>query len=385
MKRRPPVPHVPDRPLDQLTSIKVKLASLIVGAVGVTVFVFWFCIRILHLWPSAAGIVAAVVALVFVRRLARGMTSPLREMAEATQAMAKGDYDQRVTATSNDEVGRLAVAFNQMAAELAETDRVRRDLVANVSHELRTPLTALQATLENLVDGVATADPRTLQTMLAQVERLGRLVAQLLDLSRLEAGTVPLDRQAFAIEPVLAHAVREQELSVPGVAIDMQVEDAGLAADGDPERVHQVVANLLENAVRHSPAGAAVQVRARRSDAGVTIEVIDEGPGIAADDVAARLRTLLPRRLRARLLRWRRRTRPRDRPLDRRPARRRHPSRTARAARVPHGRHPAARHDRPRARGDHHMSEAGRAMTTPVPHQRSGAFRPGPQGREETR
>jgi signal transduction histidine kinase len=286
VKHRPPVPHVPDRPLDQLTSIKVKLASLIVGAVAITVFVFWFGVRILHVWPSIAGIVAAAVALVFVRRLARGMTSPLREMAEAAQAMAKGDYDQRVTATSNDEVGRLGVAFNQMAAELAETDRVRRDLVANVSHELRTPLTALQATLENLVDGVATADPRTLNTMLAQVERLGRLVAQLLDLSRLEAGTVPLDWQAFAIEPLLAHAVREQELNVPGVAIDMQVEDPGLAADGDPERVHQVVANLLENAVRHSPAGAAVQVRARRSDTGVTIEVIDEGPGIAADDVA---------------------------------------------------------------------------------------------------
>jgi signal transduction histidine kinase len=214
------------------------------------------------------------------------MTSPLREMAEAAQAMAKGDYDQRVTATSNDEVGRLAVAFNQMAAELAETDRVRRDLVANVSHELRTPLTALQATLENLIDGVATADPRTLQTMLTQVERLGRLVAQLLDLSRLEAGTVPLDRQAFAVAPVLAHAVREQELSAPGIEIVMDVDDQGLAADGDPERIHQVVANLLENAVRHSPAGAAVQVRARRSDTGVTIEVVDEGPGIAADDVA---------------------------------------------------------------------------------------------------
>ena len=107
-----------------------------------------------------------------------------------------------------------------MAAELAETDRVRRDLVANVSHELRTPLTALQATLENIVDGVATADPETLHTMLAQVERLGRLVTQLLDLSRLEAGTVPLDRQDFAIEPVLAHAVREQKLHAPDVEID---------------------------------------------------------------------------------------------------------------------------------------------------------------------
>ena len=204
----PQVPHVPDRPLDAVTSIKVKLATLIVGAVGITVFVFWFCIRIVHVWPSAAGVIAGAVALILVSRLARGMTSPLREMAAATQAMAKGDYSQTITATSHDEVGRLAAAFNRMAAELAETDRVRRDLVANVSHELRTPLTALQATLENLIDGVAPADHRTLQTMLTQVERLGRLVTQLLDLSRLEAGTVPLDRHAFAIEPVLAHAVR---------------------------------------------------------------------------------------------------------------------------------------------------------------------------------
>ena len=284
MKRLPPRPHVPDRPLDAVTSIKVKLATLIVGAVSVTVFVFWFGVRILHLWPSLAGIVAAAVALLLVSRLARGMTSPLREMAAAAQAMAKGDYDQRVTATSHDEVGRLGAAFNQMAAELAETDRVRRDLVANVSHELRTPLTALQATLENLVDGVATADPTTLTTMLTQVERLGRLVTQLLDLSRLEAGTVPLDRHAFAVEPVLAHAVREQELSDPGVAIEMSVDDHGLSADGDPERVHQVVANLLENAVRHSPRGGSVQVRARRTADTVTIEVLDDGPGIAAAD-----------------------------------------------------------------------------------------------------
>jgi signal transduction histidine kinase len=156
--------------------------------------------------------------------------------------------------------------------------------VANVSHELRTPLTALQATLENIIDGVATADPTTLQTMLAQVERLGRLVAQLLDLSRLEGGTVPLDRQRFAIEPLLAHAVREQELTSPGVAIEMSVDDRTLAADGDPERVHQVVANLLENAVRHSPAGGGVQVEAHRGPTGVVIEVVDEGPGIAPDD-----------------------------------------------------------------------------------------------------
>jgi signal transduction histidine kinase len=277
--------RVPERPLDPLPSIKIKLSALIVGAVGITVFVFWFGVRIVGLWPSVSGVAAAVVALVFVRFLARGLTTPLREMSEATQAMARGDYSRRVSDTSRDEIGRLARSFNQMAAELAETDRVRRDLVANVSHELRTPLTAVQATLENLVDGVATADPETLRMMLAQVERLGRLVTQLLDLSRLEAGTVPLDRQDFAVAPLLAHAVREQELHAPNVSIGMTVEEEDLAADGDPERVHQVVANLLENAVRHSPAGGAVEVRARRSASGVTIEVIDEGPGIPDQEV----------------------------------------------------------------------------------------------------
>jgi len=277
MKR---VPHVPERPLDHLTSVKVKLGSLIVGAVGITVFVFWFGIRI-GVWPSVSGVFAAIVALVLTRFLARGMTAPLREMAVAAQAMAKGDYSQRVNDTSRDEIGRLARSFNRMAAELAETDRVRRDLVANVSHELRTPLTALQATLENLVDGVATADPETLRTMLSQVERLGRLVTQLLDLSRLEAGTVPLEHQDFAVEPMLTHAVREQKLHSPDVPIGVVVDDADLAAAGDPERVHQVVANLLENAVRHSPVGGAVEVRAHRSPTGVTIEVLDEGPGIS--------------------------------------------------------------------------------------------------------
>jgi signal transduction histidine kinase len=270
-------------PLDDVPSIKLKLGVVIAAAVAVTVFVFWVGLKI-GLWPSVSGIVAALVAMLMVRFLARGMTSPLREMAEATSEMAKGNYDRRVRSTSRDEVGELARAFNQMAAELAETDRVRRDLVANVSHELRTPITALQANLENLVDGVSEPDPETFRTMLTQVERLGRLVTQLLDLSRLESGAVPLERTAFRVEPLLDHAVREQRLHVPEIAVSVWVDSPDLVADGDPERVHQVVANLLENAVRHSPRGGVVEVRAQRAVDGVTIEVVDEGPGIPDAD-----------------------------------------------------------------------------------------------------
>jgi len=270
-------------PLDDVPSIKLKLGFVIAAAVAVTVFVFWVLIKI-GVWPSVSGVIAGAVAMGMVWFLSRGMTSPLREMAAAASEMAKGNYGRRVSSSSRDEVGELARAFNQMAAELAETDRVRRDLVANVSHELRTPITALQVVLENLVDGVTAPDPETFQTMLTQVERLGRLVKQLLDLSRLESGAVPLERTEFRVEPLLTHAVREQQLHVPEVAVSVSVDSPDLTADGDPERVHQVVANLLENAVRHTPRGGTVEVRAQRRLDGVMIEVLDEGPGIAEAD-----------------------------------------------------------------------------------------------------
>ncbi len=272
------------RPLDHVGSLKIKLGAVIGAAVAVTVVVFWLGIR-MGLWPSVSGVIAAAVALVMVRFLARGMTSPLREMADATERMARGDYSLRVTDTSRDEIGALARAFNHMAAELAQTDRVRRDLVANVSHELRTPITALRARLENLVDGVEEPDPALLQTMLVQTERLGRLVTQLLDLSRLEAGTVPLDRQPFELRPVLEHAARESLLHAPEIEVSVVVED-GTTAHGDPERVHQVVANLVENAVRHSPVGGRIELRARRAGEDVSIEVLDDGPGIPDAEAA---------------------------------------------------------------------------------------------------
>ncbi|MGH9003816.1 MAG: sensor histidine kinase [Acidimicrobiia bacterium] len=235
---------------------------------------------------------ALLISVVITQFLAHGMTSPLREMTAAARAMARGDHGRRVRVTSRDEVGELARAFNQMAAELAEVDRMRRDLVANVSHELRTPITALQAGLENLVDGVEPPGPEQLRTMLRQVERLGRLVTQLLDLSRLESGAVPLQRRSFEVRRVLEDAVDESRLHAPDVEVSVAVAEPGLAADGDPERVHQVLANLLENAVRHSPAGGRIEVSAR-SDRGpgrglpeswVAIEVCDEGPGIPEEE-----------------------------------------------------------------------------------------------------
>jgi signal transduction histidine kinase len=272
------------RPLDRLPSIKVKLGVVIVATVFGTVGVLALGHRAGLSLPVRA-VLAAAGALALVQLLARGMTSPLREMASAASAMARGDYGRRVRATSRDEVGELARAFNAMAAELGDADRMRRELVANVSHELRTPLGALQALLENLADGVEPPDPAALQTALAQTERLGRLVAQLLDLSKLESGGLELQPVSFGMRTLLEQAARECELGDRPIRLKVCVEPGDLHTTGDPERLHQVVANLLDNAVRHSPPEGRVWLSAHAATAGrTTIVVADEGPGIPPDD-----------------------------------------------------------------------------------------------------
>jgi signal transduction histidine kinase len=272
------------RPLDFLGSIKLKLGAVIVAAVLVTVVVIHLGDRA-GLSPVWTGLIAVALALVLVQVLAHGMTYPLREMVSASRAMARGEYGRRVTATSRDEVGELARAFNAMAAELEEVDRMRKDLVANVSHELRTPISALRALLENLIDGVEPVERSTLETTLRQVERLGGLVEQLLELSKLESGAVPLARARIDLRPVVEQVLDESRPQAESRGV-------GLTLDGDPEvglradehRLHQVVANLVSNAVRHSPEGSRVSLRIAGDDGRARLEVADEGPGIPAEE-----------------------------------------------------------------------------------------------------
>lgn len=271
------------RPLDRVPAIKLKLGLLIVLATALATTTIVSARELGASWAVAIG-AGTLVALVAIQALARGMTSPLREMALAARAMASGDYSKRVRETSHDEVGELARSFNRMASELAEVDRFRRDLVANASHELRTPITALQAVLENLIDGVEEPDRAALLSMHDQVDRLGKLVAQLLDLSKLEAGAVPLERRRFELEPLVRRAAKATT-AAPSGEVDLRFDvTPGLVLEADPERVHQVLVNLLSNAIAHSPHGGVVEVRAERSEGVVRIEVSDEGPGIPAGE-----------------------------------------------------------------------------------------------------
>ncbi|MDT5334940.1 MAG: hypothetical protein QOD90_445 [Mycobacterium sp.] len=266
------------RPLDPFASFKVKMGLLIVSVIALIAFTFWVGAR----WPLRYTLLAATIgSLVVTVFLTHGMTSPLRQMTAAARAMARGDYSRRVRATSRDEIGQLATAFNQMAADLGAEDEYRRGLIANVSHELRTPITALHAVLENVVDGVAAPDTETMRVALAQTERLGELVANLLDLSRLESGVMSLQFSNFRADEFLRDAVAHVAASTDGIDVVVTASPPDLIAVADPARLRQVVVNLVDNAIRHSPAGGRVSVLACRAEpAGLRLEVCDEGPGI---------------------------------------------------------------------------------------------------------
>ena len=213
------------------------------------------------------------------------MTQPLRDMAAAARRMETGDYTVRVHTTSRDEVGQLATAFNRMSQELENLETSRRDLVANVSHELKTPITAIRAHLENLLDGVEQPDPETLQVMLAQSERLGRLVEQLLELSKLESGEVPLRREDVPLGPVVREVISEIEVARADRDVAVAERCPRRSADGRRRprtRAPGAVQPRRQRGPVHARRGA-VRIEAHRHDGSVEVSVADTGVGIPAE------------------------------------------------------------------------------------------------------
>jgi signal transduction histidine kinase len=272
------------RPLDPIRSIKMKFALLVAASAVVTAGITWYGLEILGWRPRYILTTAVLLSLTVSQLLAHGMTAPLRQMTAAARELASGRAAPPVRSSSRDEVGDLARAFTAMSQQLATVDAQRRELLANVGHELRTPVAALRAQLENLADGVRPADPTALAEVLEQVERLGDLLADLLDLARADGGAVPLDRRPVPVAALVDGVVRQVGTARPGRWIEVRVEPPGLVVDADPHRLGQVLTNLLDNATRHAPNGGRVQVQAvADSSGGLVLEVTDDGPGIPPD------------------------------------------------------------------------------------------------------
>lgn len=270
------------RPLDRLGSIKLKLAAVIVAAVAISAIVSQLGLALgVPVWLRP--VISVILALAIVQVFSHGITSPLREMADASRRMAEGDYGARVTATSRDEVGDLARGFNSMAAQLEAVEQQRREFVATVSHDLRTPIAALRANLENIIDGVTEADEESLEQMLRQTERLGRMVSQLLDLSRLESGADPFERASVLVAGLFGDIERELHLAAPDQKLTIAVAPEDLSLPGDGDRLHQLLVNLVDNARKVSPPDAPIALRARLEGDDVQLEIEDCGPGIPVD------------------------------------------------------------------------------------------------------
>lgn len=233
------------------------------------------------------GLIVGVLALGVGVVLARRATAPVQELTNAAQARTDGDRGRRVTLDRLDEFGAMGQAFNQMADTVEEEDRLRRVFAREVAHELRTPLTILQSHIEAFQDGVSEPTPVALASLHDEVHRLSRIVADLEALASADAAGFTLERRPVALRELLQEAAREWDgpLHEAGLGLELDLDD-GIVADVDATRIGQVVANLLSNAAKFTPAGGFIGVELECVDGWAVIRVSDTGCGIPPEEVA---------------------------------------------------------------------------------------------------
>jgi len=230
-------------------------------------------------WAIITGLAAAVAVSVFV---SQRVVNPIRQMMQASRHIAAGHYRERVSVTSHDELGQLGRSFNRMAATLEQTEAMRRDLIANVAHELRTPLSSIKGYMEGLLDGVLPAEPDTYQLVYREADRLQRLVNDLQELSRVEAGAFQLERRPVSLASLAgqtADRLRPQ-FEEKGVKLHLNVPDDLPPVAADEDRLSQVLVNLVGNALQYTPAGKSVTISGTADNRRVELTVTDTGLGI---------------------------------------------------------------------------------------------------------
>jgi two-component system sensor histidine kinase BaeS len=234
------------------------------------------------LLSAGAATLAAVAVSLFV---STRIVTPIQRLLAASRRVASGHYAERVPAVLNDELGALAAQFNMMAAELEAAERRRVALIGDVAHELRTPLATIEGYTEGLLDGVVAADAETWALLHDEVGRLRRLVHDLQELSRAEARQLPLHLRPCVPTELVEQAVRrvEAQYADKGIALTIDVSTDVALVRADPDRIIQVLINLLGNALRYTRDGGAVEVRAEGQGDSVMFHVTDSGIGISPE------------------------------------------------------------------------------------------------------
>lgn len=286
----------------RMRRLRTKLLLVIVAAVGAVAVGAVMAVSEMLLSPREMWLVVGVVAFAALVGAAgsfvtmRSVARPLERVSQAADRFAEGDLEARSGVSGPDEAGRLGAAFDSMAGSVERSwrekerrDLAHRTLVASISHDLRTPLASLRAMVEALRDGVVD-DPATrsryVALMLNQVEDLGALVDDLFQYSRLEAGDLELVREPVDVGDLVSDTVGQfsSAADARGVLIDAVVVGPLVATVG-PREVQRVLANLVDNALRHTPDGGAIAIRAAADAGEIRVEVDDTGPGFADADL----------------------------------------------------------------------------------------------------
>jgi signal transduction histidine kinase len=232
---------------------------------------------------SAALFIVALASIIISRRITR----PIQSLTQASRQIAQGRYDQRIPQENihEDELGQLGTSFNRMAEKLESTEAMRRQLIADISHELRTPLTAIKGSIEGLIDNVLQPNETTYQQIYKEADRLQRLVEDLQELSRVEALAFNLKVERTSIDTLIQTAVNALEPAFlqKGVALESRMDHALPQVMVDPDRMLQVLQNLLGNALQFTPSKGSVVISAGVENGTLAIRVEDNGLGIAAE------------------------------------------------------------------------------------------------------
>jgi two-component system sensor histidine kinase BaeS len=235
---------------------------------------------------AVGALLGVGVALGVAIPIARRITRPVEELTTAARRLSRGDRDARVgSAGGFAEVGELGATFDRMAAALQREDELRRALVSDVAHELRTPVTILQASCEELADGLAEPTPERLASLHQEVLRMGRVVEDLEVLAAAEAAGLRLDHQPVDLAAVAAGVLELLQPRATQARVTLRSELNAATVSGDPHRLHQITANLVANAVKYTPPGGTVTVTVDPAGGSVRLVVADTGPGIEPDEL----------------------------------------------------------------------------------------------------
>ncbi len=234
-----------------------------------------------------SALISVAIALLLGSALARTLTRPIRELTEATKVISQGDLGFQVDIHSKDELGLLASSFNQMSADLAKSNQLRKQMTADIAHDLRTPLSLILGYTEALSDGKLQGNDEIFAVMHKEANHLSHLIDDLRIISLADAGELPLNRQKVSPAALLerAEAAFRPQAAQKNITLLVQATEDLPLLEVDPERMAQVLGNLVSNALRYTPAEGTITLSAAKEAETVTLRVSDTGPGIAPEDL----------------------------------------------------------------------------------------------------